>query len=118
MTGDNTLLLVVARRVTRKLEDLSSQVLKYCREVNCNRTEQCAEFEQVQLLTRGTSTNTLRVVALLQETVHTTDGELEARLRGARLRLGGRIAGSLARLRLAAALARHVASVVKVVVVR
>ena len=116
MTGDNTLLLVVARRVTRKLEDLSSQVLKYCREVNCNRTEQCAEFEQVQLLTRGTGTNTLRVVALLQETMHTTDGELEARLRGARLRLRGRIAGSLARLGLAAALARHVASVVKVVV--
>ena len=65
VTGDNTLLLVVARRVTRKLEDLSSQVLKYCREVNCNRTEQCAEFEQVQLLTRGTSTNALRIVTAL-----------------------------------------------------
>ena len=107
MTGDNTLLLVVARRVTRKLEDLSSQVLKYCREVNCNRTEQCAEFEQVQLLTRGTGTNTLRVVALLQETMHTTDGELEARLRRARLALHRDIAGGLARLGLATALARH-----------
>lgn len=31
--------------------------------------------------TRRTSTNTLSVVATLQETVDTTDGELETRLR-------------------------------------
>jgi len=37
--------------------------------------------------TRGTSTNTLSVVALLQETVDTTDGELETRLGRTRLRL-------------------------------
>ena len=58
-----------------------------------------------------TGTHTLCVVALLQETVDTTDGELETRLRGARLGLGGGITGGLARLGLAAALARHVASV-------
>ena len=46
----------------------------------------------------------------------TTDGELETRLGRARLGLGGGVAGGLARLRLAAALARHVAEVVVVVV--
>ena len=59
------------------------------------------------LLTWCTSTDTLSVVALLEETVDTTDGELETRLRGARLGLGGGITGGLARLGLAAALARH-----------
>ena len=34
VTGDNTLLLVVARRVARKLKDLSSEVLEYRREVD------------------------------------------------------------------------------------
>lgn len=34
MTRHNTLLLVVARRVARKLKDLSSEVLEYRREVD------------------------------------------------------------------------------------
>lgn len=34
VTRHNTLLLVVARRVARKLEDLSSKVLEYRREVD------------------------------------------------------------------------------------
>ncbi len=38
MTGDNTLLLVVARCVARKLEDLSSKVLKDRCEVDYART--------------------------------------------------------------------------------
>ena len=59
-------------------------------------------------LTRCTGTDTLCIVALLEETVDTTDGELETSLRRTRLRLGGGITGGLARLGLAAALARHV----------
>ena len=68
-----------------------------------------SQLEKQLELTRSAGTDTLSVVALLQETVDTTDGELETRLRGARLRLGGGITGGLARLGLAAALARHVA---------
>ena len=57
-------------------------------------------------LTGCTSTDALRVVAALEETVDTTDGELEAGLRRAGLGLG--VAGRLAAgLGLAAALARH-----------
>ena len=59
--------------------------------------------------TWSTSTNTLSVVALLQETVDTTDGELETRLRRTRLRFAAglstrRLATGLG---LAASLARH-----------
>ena len=113
MTGDNTLLLVVTRCVARELEDLSSKVLKNCCEVDCGtRPKSALDLFGVTivdvLLTWCTSTDTLSVVALLQETVDTTDGELETRLRGARLGLGGGITGGLARLGLAAALARHV----------
>ena len=60
------------------------------------------------ILTWCTSTNTLCVVALLQETVDTTDGELETGLRRTRLTLASCLTGGLARLRLATALARHV----------
>ena len=74
----------------------------------------CRHAYKMKWLTRCTSADTLSVVALLQETVDTTDGELEARLRRTRLGLRRGITGGLARLRLAAALARHVASVVVV----
>ena len=64
--------------------------------------------EKGNKLTRSTSTNTLSVVALFQETVDTTDGELKARLRRTRLRLACGVArGLAARLCLAASLARH-----------
>ena len=60
------------------------------------------------LLTRCTGTNTLGVVAPLQETVDTTNRELEAGLCRSRLGLASGLAGGgLARLGLAAALARH-----------
>ena len=39
VTGDDTLLLVVARRITRKLEDLSSKVLKDGSEVDCKEVQ-------------------------------------------------------------------------------
>ncbi len=69
------------------------------------------------MLTWCTSTDALSVVALLQKTVDTTDGELEPRLRRARLRLA-RLRGRLSsRLGLAATLARHCDLVVVVEVV-
>ena len=52
-------------------------------------------------------TNTLSVVAPLEETVDTTNRELKAGLGRSRLRLAGSLGGGLARLGLAAALARH-----------
>ena len=58
VTWDDTGLLVVTSGVTGQLEDLSSQVLEDGGEVDW-----------------GTSTNTLSVVALPQETVDTTDWE-------------------------------------------
>ena len=114
MPGHDTLLLVVTRRVARELEDFSGEVLKDSREVDCcTRPKSALDLFGVAivevLLTWCTSTDTLSVVALLQETVDTTDGELKTRLRGAGLGLGGGITGGLARLGLAAAFARHIA---------
>jgi hypothetical protein len=63
VTGDDTGLLVVAGSVTSQLENLSSEVLKDGGEVD-----------------GSTSTDTLGVVALPQETVDTTDGERETGL--------------------------------------
>ena len=115
MTGNNTLLLVVAGCVARELENLGSKVLKDGSKIDCaihaSQSRSVTRFRTLDKSrrTRSTRTHTLSVVALLQETVDTTDGELETRLRGAGLRLGGGITGGLARLGLAAALARHVA---------
>ena len=112
VTGNDTLLLVITSGIACQLENFGSKVLKDRCEVDCGTRPKSAldlfgvAIVQV-LLTWCTSTDTLSVVALLQETVDTTDGELETRLRGARLRLGGGITGGLARLGLAAALARH-----------
>ena len=57
--------------------------------------------------TWGTSTNALGVVALLEETVDTTDGELETGLGRAALGLAAGVARGLAGLGLSANLARH-----------
>ena len=65
MTGDDTCLLVVTSSVASQLEDFGGQVLKDGSKVHW-----------------GTSTNTLSVVALSQETVNTTDWECETRLGG------------------------------------
>lgn len=90
VTGNNTLLLVIPSSVTRKFEDLSSKIFKNSSEVN-----------------RSTCSHTLCVVALLQETVDTTDRELETSLCRTRLRLA-RFTSSLTRGRLASfTLARH-----------
>jgi hypothetical protein len=58
VTGDDTRLLVVTGGVTGKLEDLGGEVLKDGGEVD-----------------GGTRTDALGVVALLQETVDTTNGD-------------------------------------------
>ena len=68
VAGDDTPLLVVTGSVSGELENLSREVLKDGGEVD-----------------GGTSTDTLGVVALAEETVDTTDGELEAGLLGAGL---------------------------------
>ena len=63
VTGDDTGLLVVARGVASKLEDLSSQVLENSGEVD-----------------GSAGTDTLGVVALAEKTVDTTDREGETGL--------------------------------------
>jgi len=71
MTGDDTRLLVVTGGVASQLEDLGSEVLENGSEVD-----------------GSTSTDTLSVVALPQESVDTTDGERETGLGRAGLSAG------------------------------
>jgi len=78
---DDTGLLVVTSGVTGQLEDLSSEVLKNSGEVD-----------------RGTSTDTLGVVALAEETVDTTDREGETGLGRTALSRGLGTRGLAARL--------------------
>ena len=72
VAGDDAPLLVVAGSVAGKLKNLCREVLEDSGEVDW-----------------GTCTNTLGVVALAEETVDTTDGELESGL--LRAGLGGRL---------------------------
>ena len=58
-------------------------------------------------LTRGTSTNALGIVTILQVTMDTTDRELKAGLGRARLGLATGFGGGLARLGFAATFAGH-----------
>ena len=98
MTRNDTLLLVITSRVTGKLKDLSSEVLEDSREVNYGSNapgirEPGVRLDRITPHTGSTSTNTLGVVTLLQETVDTADGELEAGLGGARLRFASLTTG-------------------------
>ena len=63
MTGDDTGLLVVARGVASQLENLSRKIFQNSGEVD-----------------GSTSTDTLSVVALAEETMDTANGESETRL--------------------------------------
>lgn len=63
VTGDDTGLLVVTGSVTSQFENFSSQVFKNSGQVD-----------------GSTSTNTLSVVSFTEETVNTTNGELETSL--------------------------------------
>jgi len=83
---DDARLLVVARRVARKLEDFSAEVLEDRREVH-----------------GGAGTHAGGVLALLQETAHAGYRELKASLG----RLGSRFATGLATAAFAFSFARH-----------
>jgi hypothetical protein len=61
VTGDDSRLLVVTGSVSCQLQHLSSQVLEHCRQVH-----------------GGSGANTLSIVALAQQTVDTTHGELKS----------------------------------------
>ena len=78
MPWNNTLFLVIAGGITSQLKDLSGQVLQNGSEINyaCNNLGQCFTMDIQVSHTWGTSTNTLGIVALLQETVNTANGEL------------------------------------------
>jgi hypothetical protein len=76
MAGNDTGLLVVTSSVSGQLENFSCEVLKDSSEID-----------------GGTSTNTLSIVALPQETMDTADGEGETSLR--RTALTGFPTGSL-----------------------
>lgn len=81
MSGNDTTLLVVSGSVTGQLENLDGEVLKDGSEVD-----------------GGTSTNSLGVVSLSQESVDSTNGEGKIGLSGSRLgglRRGGGLATGL-----------------------
>ena len=61
VTGDDSGLLVVTGSVACKLEDLSSEVLHDCSQVDW-----------------GTGTNALSIVSLAEESVDTSNGELKS----------------------------------------
>ena len=110
MTRNNTLLLVVARCVASELEDLGGQVLEYSREVDYQGhiIQRAVVQNSSRRRTRCAGANALCVVAVLEQTVDTTDGELQAGLGRPRLRLAGCITarGRLASLARLAAFAR------------
>lgn len=90
VTRHDTLFLVITSGVTSEFENLGCEVFEDGREVD------------------GSSrTNTLSIVALLQETMHTTNGELETRLGRARLRLATITASLAASLSGFATFSRH-----------
>ena len=75
MSGDDSRLLVVAGSISRQLKDFSSEV-----------------FEDGSQVDWGTGTNSLGIVALAQESVNTTDGELKSSTAGSALCLSLRLA--------------------------
>jgi len=103
----DTLFLVITSGVASQLEDLGGEVLKHGSKVNCILRVSIALGEESCPHTRCTSTNALGVVAFLQETMDTTNWELEASLCRTRL-LGFAFSGSsLSGLGLSSSLARH-----------
>ena len=71
VTGDDSCLLVVTGSIASQLKDLSSQVLHDSSQID-----------------RGTSSNTGGIVSLPQETMDTSNRELESSSGGPRLGLG------------------------------
>lgn len=110
MTRHNTVLLVIASGISCEFEDLGGKVFKDGSEIHCSKLSQMQSYDQVNLpLTWSSSTNALSVVAPLQQTVDTTDWELETSFGRARLRLSSSAIAdsSLARLGFSANFSRH-----------
>jgi len=107
VTRHDTLFLVITSGVASQLEDLSGKVFEHSSKVNCIPRVSIVLCEESYPHTRRTSTDALGVVALLQETVDTTNWELEASLCRTRL-LGFALSGrGLSGLGLSSSLARH-----------
>jgi len=107
VTRNDTLLLVITGGVSGQLEDLSGKILKHGSKIDCILRVGITEDGKSCLRTRRTSTNALGIVALLQETVDTTNWELEAGFSRTRL-LGFAFSGrGLSRLGLSSSLAGH-----------
>lgn len=108
MARDDTGFLVVAGSVAGEFEDLGGEVFEHGCEVYCTRKMSTRmKGKRERRRTGSTRTDALGVVALLQVTVDTADGELEPSLGGARLGLGvGAAGGGLASLGFAR-FARH-----------
>ena len=85
VTRNNTLFLVITSGVSSQLEDLSGEVLKHGSEVDCFQRVSVVPSKESRSRTRCTGANTLGVVTLLQETMDTTNWELEASLSRTRL---------------------------------
>lgn len=107
MTRHDTLFLVITSGVSSQFENLSGKILKHSSKVDCILHVSISPDKESHPHTRSTSTDALGVVALLQETVDTTDRELEASL--GRTRLLGFPFGrrGLSRLGLSSSLAGH-----------
>jgi hypothetical protein len=101
-------LLVIACSVTSEFEDLSSKVFEDGGEIYCAHHVRYRNITIIRHVrhTWCTCTNTLCVVTLLQQTVDTTDRELETGFGRARLGFAF-TACSLAALGFAANFARH-----------
>ena len=80
MTWDDTLLLVITSGITSELKNFSSKIFEHGSQVNWIKYQTCIATNHRLPRTRRASTNALSVVAPLQETVNTTDGELETSL--------------------------------------
>ena len=75
MARNDTGLLVVTSGVASQFEDFSREILKNCREVDGS-TWRTSELRwKTRELDEHTSTNTLSIVALSQQTVDTADRE-------------------------------------------
>lgn len=107
MTRYDTLLLVITSGVSGQLEDLSGKVFKYGSKVDCKlRVSDILHLES-HIHTRCTSTDTLGIVTLLQETVDTTNRELKTSLSRTRLLAFAFSGRGLSGLGLSSSLARH-----------
>ena len=82
---NDTLFLVITSSVSSQLENLGGEVLEHSSKVDYLRVSILLSKIKSRPRTRCTSTNTLGVVTFLQETVDTTNWELEASLGRTRL---------------------------------